>query len=100
MQSLDVLACLPMNKATALAGFSSNAGALGALRGFGVEMPAYAVGRVGMAYIPGTVLVPTGQEVSWTDRGRLPRPSPEGTRKGMPMRHGHKKAHQHMRGRP
>ena len=36
---------LPPNKeATALAGFSSSGGSLGALRGFGVEMPAYSVG--------------------------------------------------------
>jgi hypothetical protein len=59
---------LPPNKhATALAGLSSDEGPLGALRGFGVEMPAYSVGPAGLAYIPGTVLVSTKQEVSWTD---------------------------------
>ena len=57
----------PNEQATALAGFPSNAGPLGTLRGFGVEMPAYAVGPLGMAYIPGTVLVSTKEEVSWTD---------------------------------
>ena len=57
----------PNEQATALAGFTSNAGPLGALRGFGVEMPAYAVGPLGLAYIPGTVLVSTKEEVSWTD---------------------------------
>ncbi len=59
---------LPANKeATALAGFASNKGPLGALRGFGVEMPAYGVGPSGLAYIPGTVVVSTKQEVQWTD---------------------------------
>jgi hypothetical protein len=57
----------PNEQATALAGFSSNEGPLATLRGFGVEMPSYAVGPSGMAYIPGTVLVSTKQEVSWTD---------------------------------
>jgi hypothetical protein len=58
----------PNEQATVLAGFSSsNAGPLGTLRGFGVEMPAYGVGPDGLAYIPGTVLVSTKQEVSWTD---------------------------------
>ena len=57
----------PNEQATALAGFPSNAGPLGTLRGFGVEMPAYAVGPAGLAYIPGTVLVSTKEEVSWTD---------------------------------
>jgi len=57
----------PNEQATALAGFSSNQGPLGALRGFGVEMPGYTVGPSGLAYIPGTVLVSTKQEVSWTD---------------------------------
>src|SRR5689334_8566375 len=37
----------PNEQATALAGFPSNAGPLGALRGFGVEMPAYGVGPSG-----------------------------------------------------
>ena len=57
----------PNEQATALAGFPSNAGPLGALRGFGVEMPAYGVGPGDLAYIPGTVLVSTKEEVSWTD---------------------------------
>ena len=57
----------PNEQATALAGFPSNEGPLGTLRGFGVEMPAYAVGPLGLAYIPGTVLVSTKQEVSWTE---------------------------------
>ena len=57
----------PNEQATALAGFPSNEGPLGTLRGLGVESPAYAVGPLGMAYIPGTVLVSTKQEVSWTD---------------------------------
>ena len=57
----------PNEQATALAGYPSNEGPLGALRGFGVETPAYAVGPGGMTYIPGTVLVSTKQEVSWTD---------------------------------
>ncbi len=58
----------PNEQATRLAGFSSsNKGPLGALRGFGVEMPGYAVGPGGLAYIPGTVLVSTKQEVQWTD---------------------------------
>ena len=59
---------LPANEqATALAGFASNEGPLGALRGFGVEMPGYAVGPGNLAYIPGTVVVSTKQEVEWTD---------------------------------
>ena len=49
----------PNERATALAGFPSNEGPLGALRGFGVEMPGYAVGPGNMAYIPGTVVVST-----------------------------------------
>jgi hypothetical protein len=57
----------PNEQATALAGFGSNEGPFGALRGFGVEMPAYGVGPGGLAYIPGTVLVSTKQEVAWTD---------------------------------
>jgi hypothetical protein len=57
----------PNEQATELTGFPSNEGPLGALRGFGVEMPAYTVGPVDLAYIPGTVLVSTKQEVSWTD---------------------------------
>jgi hypothetical protein len=57
----------PNERATMLAGFPSNEGPLGALRGFGVEMPGYAVGPGNLAYIPGTVVVSTKQEVSWTD---------------------------------
>ena len=57
----------PNEQATALAGFSSNAGPLGTLRGLGVESPSYAVGPGDLAYIPGTVLVSTKQEVSWTE---------------------------------
>jgi hypothetical protein len=57
----------PNEQATELAGFPSNEGPLGALRGFGVEMPGYAVGPGNLAYIPGTVVVSTKQEVSWTD---------------------------------
>jgi hypothetical protein len=57
----------PNEQATTLAGFPSNAGPLGALRGFGVEMPGYAVGPGNLAYIPGTVVVSTKQEVEWTD---------------------------------
>ena len=59
---------LPRNEqATALAGFPSNEGPLGTLRGLGVESPSYAVGPGDLGYIPGTVLVSTKQEVSWTD---------------------------------
>ena len=57
----------PNEQATALAGFPSNEGPLGTLRGLGVESPSYAVGPLDLAYIPGTVLVSTKQEVSWTD---------------------------------
>src|SRR6266567_1689635 len=57
----------PNEQATALAGFPSDEGPLGTLRGLGVESPAYAVGPLGLAYIPGTVLVSTKQEVSWTE---------------------------------
>ena len=58
---------LPRNEqATALAGFLSNEGPLAALRGLGVEPPSYAVGPLDLAYIPGTVLVSTKHEVSWT----------------------------------
>ena len=57
----------PNEQATALAGFPSNKGPLGTLRGLGVESPAYAVGPGDLAYIPGTVLVSTKQEVSWTE---------------------------------
>jgi len=57
----------PNEQATTLAGFPANAGPLGALRGFGVEMPAYAVGPGNLAYIPGTVVVSTKEEVEWTD---------------------------------
>ena len=58
----------PNEQATRLAGFSSsNEGPLGALRGFGVETPTYGVGPGDLAYIPGTVVVSTKQEVQWTD---------------------------------
>jgi hypothetical protein len=57
----------PNEQATALAGFPSSEGPFGALRGFGVEMPAYGVGPSGLTYIPGTVVVSTKQEVQWTD---------------------------------
>ena len=57
----------PNEQATALAGFPSNEGPLATLRGFGVETSAYAVGPLGLAYVPGTVLVSTKQEVKWTD---------------------------------
>jgi hypothetical protein len=59
---------LPANReATELAGFSSNEGPMGALRGFGVEIPAYSVGPDGMTYIPGTAVVSTKQEVQWME---------------------------------
>jgi hypothetical protein len=59
---------LPRNEqATALAGFPSNEGPMAALRGLGVEPPSYSVGPIGLAYIPGTVLVSTKHEVSWTE---------------------------------
>jgi len=57
----------PNEQATALAGFPFNEGPLAALRGLGVETPSYAVGPLDLAYIPGTVLVSTKQEVSWTE---------------------------------
>ena len=57
----------PNEQATRLAGFPSNKGPLAALRGFGVETPAYTVGPDDLSYVPGTVLVSTKQEVSWTD---------------------------------
>ena len=57
----------PNEQATVLAGFPSNAGPMATLRGLGVEMPAYGVGPGNLSYIPGTVLVSTKQEVSWTD---------------------------------
>lgn len=57
----------PNEQATALAGFRSNEGPLATLRGFGVETPTYAVGPGDLAYIPGTALVSTKQEVQWTD---------------------------------
>jgi hypothetical protein len=57
----------PNEQATELAGFPANEGPFGALRGFGVGMPGYAVGPGNLAYIPGTVVVSTKQEVSWTD---------------------------------
>ncbi len=57
----------PNEQATTLAGFASNDGPLGALRGFGVQMPGYGVGPNGLAYIPGTVVVSSREEVQWTD---------------------------------
>jgi hypothetical protein len=57
----------PNEQASMLAGFPSSGGPLGALRGFGVEMPGYVVGPGDLAYVPGTVLVSTKQEVQWTD---------------------------------
>ena len=57
----------PNEQATVLAGFPSNAGPLATLRGFGVEMPGFAVGPGNLAYIPGTVVVSTKQEAQWTD---------------------------------
>ena len=57
----------PNEQATALAGFSFNAGPLATLRGFGVESPSYSVGSGDLPYIPGTVLVSTKREVSWTE---------------------------------
>ena len=62
------VAGLPRNEqATALAGFPSNESPFAALRGLGVEPPSYAVGPGDLAYIPGTVLVSTKQEVSWME---------------------------------
>jgi hypothetical protein len=62
------VADLPRNEqATALAGFPFNEGPLATLRGLGVEPPSYVVGPGDLAYIPGTVLVSTKQEVSWTE---------------------------------
>jgi hypothetical protein len=59
---------LPRNEqATDLAGFASTGGPLATLRGLGVEPPSYAVGPGDLTYIPGTVLVSTKQEVSWTE---------------------------------
>ena len=57
----------PNEQATALAGFPSNEGPLAALRGLGVTPPSSYVGPLELAYIPGTVLVSTKQEVSWTE---------------------------------
>jgi len=57
----------PNEQATALAGFPFNEGPLATLRGLGVESPSYAVGPGNLAYIPGTVLVSTKHEVSWTE---------------------------------
>jgi hypothetical protein len=57
----------PNEEATKLAGFQSSEGPLGALRGFGVGMPGYAVGPGGLAYIPGTVVVSTKEEVQWEE---------------------------------
>ncbi len=57
----------PNEEATKLAGFPSNEGPMGALRGFGVGMPGFAVGPGGLAYIPGTVLVSTREEVQWEE---------------------------------
>src|SRR6266480_854956 len=45
----------PNEQATALAGFPFNKGPLATLRGLGVESPAYSVGPLDLAYIPGTV---------------------------------------------
>jgi len=62
------VAALPLNKqASALAGFSSTKGPLATLRGLGVEPPTYSVGPGDLPYIPGTVLVSTKHEVSWTE---------------------------------
>ncbi len=61
------LAGLPPNEqASALAGFPSTEGPLAPLRGLGVEEPYFAVGPLDLGYIPGTVLVSTKHEVSWT----------------------------------
>ena len=57
----------PNEQATALAGFPSNEGPFATLRGFGVESPSFAVGPGDLGYIPGTVLVSTKHEVSWTE---------------------------------
>jgi hypothetical protein len=57
----------PNEQATELAGLPFNEGPLATLRGLGVESPSYAVGPGDLAYIPGTVLVSTKQEVSWTE---------------------------------
>jgi hypothetical protein len=62
------IAGLPCNEqASALAGFASHESPLATLRGLGVEPPSYSVGPIDLAYIPGTVLVSTKHEVSWTD---------------------------------
>ena len=62
------IAGLPRNEqASVLAGFPSNEGPLGALRGLGVNLPSAYVGPLRRASITGTVLVSTKQEVSWTD---------------------------------
>src|SRR6266568_4674701 len=50
-----------------IAGLPSNEGPLAALRGLGVTPPSSYVGPLELAYIPGTVLVSTKQEVSWTE---------------------------------
>lgn len=57
----------PNEQATRLAGFPTSEGPLASLRAFGVGMPGYVVGPDDMAYIPGTVVVSTKQEVQWTD---------------------------------
>ena len=57
----------PNEEATSLAGFPSSGGPLGALRGFGVGMPGFAVGPGDLAYIPGTVVVSTREEVRWEE---------------------------------
>lgn len=62
-----VAGLLRNEQATALAGFPSHEGPLAALRGLGVEPPSYPVGPIDLAYIPGTVLVSTKQEVAWTE---------------------------------
>jgi len=62
------IAGLPRNEqASVLAGFPSNEGPLAALRGLGVTPPSSYIGPSSLAYIPGTVLVSTKQEVSWTE---------------------------------
>jgi hypothetical protein len=62
------IAGLPRNEqATALAGFPSTESPLATLRGLGVAPPSYSVGPGDLAYIPGTVLVSTKHEVTWTE---------------------------------
>ena len=62
------MAGLPRNEqASVLAGFPSHEGPLATLRGLGVTPPSSYVVPLELAYIPGTVLVSTKQEVSWTE---------------------------------